>query len=43
MKKRKLFLAGVCLSMLFGVQVKAEAMENVELKASDAEGQWNWL
>ena len=24
MKKRKLFLAGVCLSMLFGVQVKAE-------------------
>lgn len=25
MKKRKLFLAGVCLSMLFGVQVKAEA------------------
>lgn len=37
MKKRKLFLAGVCLSMLFGVQVKAEAMENVELKASDAE------
>ena len=37
MKKRKLFLAGFWLSMLFGVQVKAEAMENVELKASDAE------
>ena len=37
MKKRKLFLAGICLSMLFGVQVKAEAMESVQLAASDAE------